>query len=442
VVFGGTVGVGILRLPGEIARRLMGTGGAITGWILLVWVVGAVYALLGAVSLSEMAAAIPEAGGFYVYARRAFGLEAGFAMGWADWMCNCASIAYASAAAAEYLVALGGGAATRLGLRWGLTGIGLGVVAIFAGMQWFGLRVSSQVQKVTSSVTALTFAALAVACLVHGWVHGGPAAEARTVARLGVGDGPGMMVALGAVIAVLPAIVVAYDGWYEAIYFAEEDTDPARHLPRAMMGGVLCILGLYLVMNVAFLRVLPIAVLAKSQLAAADSARVVFPGVFQSWSGTFVTVLSLLTLLSLINAVLLGAPRILYAVGRAGLLRGAAEVGKGGTPRVALAATAAMSGLIVLSGRFDEIIGVAAILVAATYTVNYVAVIVLRVREPGLARPFRAWGYPWTTGAVLLASVAFLVLDVRQDFASAWRAAVLLAMAVPVYLILRRRGRS
>ena len=83
----------------------------------------------------------------------------------------------------------------------------------------------------------------------------------------------GLVAIAGAVMAALPAIVVAYDGWYEAIYFAEEDTDPARHLPRAMIGGVLAILGLYLVMNVAFLRVLPVAVLAKSQLAAADAAR-------------------------------------------------------------------------------------------------------------------------------------------------------------------------
>jgi APA family basic amino acid/polyamine antiporter len=144
-------------------------------------------------------------------------------------------------------------------------------------------------------------------------------------------------------------------------------------------------------------------------------------------------VLSLLTLLSCINAVLLGAPRILFAVSRDGLSRGAAKLGPDGTPRVALLATAGMVAILVLSGKFDQIIGVAAILTASTYGVNYVAMLVLRFREPGLARPFRAWGFPWTTLLVLAGSLIFLVGDVRQDPASGGRAAVLLAAALPVY---------
>jgi APA family basic amino acid/polyamine antiporter len=229
--------------------------------------------------------------------------------------------------------------------------------------------------------------------------------------------------------------VVAFDGWYEAIYFSEEDTNAAKHLPQAMIGCVVLIAGLYLLMNLSFLHVLTIPQLAGSKLAAADAARIVFP----KWSGDFVTVLSLLTLLSLTNALLLGAPRILFAVGRDGLFPNAAKVGAGGTPRTSLIVTAMMIALIVLSGRFDDIVAVAAILMAATYCVNYVAVFVLRVREPKLARPFRAWGYPWTTGAVLAGSIAFLIADVWQDHATALRAAVLLGMAAPVYGWSRRR---
>jgi APA family basic amino acid/polyamine antiporter len=400
VIFGGTVGVGILRLPGEIAGRL-----GSPSLILAVWVVGGLYALLGAISLSEVGAALPQAGGFYVYSKRAFGPAVGFAMGWADWLSNCASLAYAAVAAAEYLAVLLPG-----------TMDSAAVIALGSG-----------VQKLTSSVTAATFLALVVACLLHR----GPATP--LVAATGAAR-HGLLGVLAPIIAVLPAIVVAYDGWYEAIYFTEEDTDAARHLPRAMIGGVLSIIGLYLLMNVAFLHVLSIPVLSASKLPAADAARIVFP----AWSGTFVTVLSLLTLLSLINAILLGAPRILFAAGRDGFLRGAASVAPGGTPRMALLVTAGMVAVFVLSGRFDDIVAVAAILVAATYCVNYVAVFVLRVREPGLWRPFRAWGYPVTTGLVLLGSAAFLIVDVRQDTVSAMRAAVLLAVAAPVYWWMRR----
>jgi APA family basic amino acid/polyamine antiporter len=349
-------------------------------------------------------------------------------MGWADWMINCASIAYAVVAVAEYLTALIPGLTAQGTVLQ--TGIALGLLALFCAVQWFGLRLSSEVQKLTSSVTAIVFIGLAVACLLHPGVASRPVAVDPNA-----GHGTSVLSLLAPVILVLPGIVVAFDGWYEAIYFTEEDTNAAKNLPRAMIGGVLLIIGLYLLMNLAFLHVLSIAQLGSSKLAAADAARVVFP----VWSGDFVTVLSMLTLLSLTNALLLGATRILFAVGRDGLFAGAASVAPGGTPRTALLGTAGMAALIVLSGRFDDIVAVAAILMATAYCVNYVALFVLRIREPEMPRPFRAWGYPVTTSLVLLGSLAFLVVDVRQDAVSAVRAAVLLGLAAPVYLWKRKR---
>jgi APA family basic amino acid/polyamine antiporter len=422
VIFGGTVGVGILRLPGTIAAQ-MGSF-----WpIIFVWIAGGVYALLGAISVTELGAAMPLAGGFYIYAKRAFGPGFGFAVGWADWLCNCASIAYAAVAAAEYAAAL----LPAIALHQ--TGVALGLLSLFCGMQWIGLRLSSSIQKLTSSVTAITFLLLVAACLLH------PAQRHISVVPHGLPQ-RGLLVMLVPIVAALRAIVVAYDGWYEPIYFTEEDKDVSRNLPRAMIGGVLMILALYLLMNLAFLHVLSIPALASSTLPAADAARAVFP----DWSATFVTILSLLTLLSLINAVLLGAPRILFGIGRDGLFsQRAMEVAKGGTPRAALLLTAAGVAVFIVSGKFEEIIAVAAILLAALYFVNYLAVIVLRVREPTMSRPFRAWGYPVTTVLVLIGSLLFLVAAVQGDRASAWRAAVLLGVAVPVYLFMQwRRKRS
>jgi APA family basic amino acid/polyamine antiporter len=425
VIFGGTVGVGILRLPGEVAGKL---GSA--QLVMLVWIVGGIYSMLGAISISEVAAALPQAGGFYVYSRRAFGPAVGFGVGWADWMVNCTSIAYATVAAAEYLQAL---APELLGHSSTVqTGVALGLLLFFCVLQWFGLRIGSSVQKMASLATGLTFIALAAACLLHGRTAS-PVLTPLPIA----GHGAGWMSLLVPIVAVLPAIVVAYDGWYEAIYFGEENTNATRNLPRAMIGSVVLITGLYLLMNLSFLHVLSIGELGASKLAAADAARVVFP----RWSGDFVTVLSLLTLLSLTNALLLGAPRILFAVGRDGLFPSAAKVGAGGTPRIALLVTAGMIGIIELSGKFDDIVAVAAILMASTYCVNYVAVFVLRAREPELPRPFRAWGYPVTTGLVLAGSLTFLIADVIQDPVTALRAAVLLAVAAPVYLGMRWRAR-
>jgi len=174
-------------------------------------------------------------------------------------------------------------------------------------------------------------------------------------------------------------------------------------------------------------------------LPAADAERAVFP----AGSATFVTVLSLLTLLSLINAVLLGAPRILLAIGRDGLFSArAAEVAQGGTPRVALMLSAAVAALLISTGKLDDILAVAAILVAAIYSVNYIAVFVLRAREPDLPRPYRAWGHPITTGLVLAASLAFLLADVHDDPYGTLRAAALLLVALPVYAFMRSRSRA
>jgi APA family basic amino acid/polyamine antiporter len=432
VIFGGTVGVGILRLPGEIAARL---GSA--KLVLLVWALGAVYSMLGAISISELGAAMPQAGGFYVYARRAFGPGAGFVMGWSDWINNCASMAFVSVAASEYLLALLGQHDAQALIPQ--AAVALGLLALFGAVQWFGLRLSSTVQKVTSSVTAVTFLVLVVACLLHKRVNVPVAATVNAVP--GNGGTLGMIAAL---VAVLPAIVVAYDGWYEAIYFTEEDTNPAKHLPRAMIGGVLLITSLYLVMNLGFLHLLSMEAIGRSNLVAADAAKIVFPApsFLPNLSSDFITVLSLMTLLSCVNAVMLGAPRILFAVGRDGLFRGAATIGKGGTPRVALLLTLAMTAVLVLSGRIDEIIGIAAITVAATYAVNYLAVILLRWREPKMVRPFRAWGYPVSTVLVLLGSVAFLAVDVKADPASALRAVLLIGLALPVYWWRGRRIRQ
>jgi APA family basic amino acid/polyamine antiporter len=249
----------------------------------------------------------------------------------------------------------------------------------------------------------------------------------------------GLFQILVPVVAALRAIIVTYDGWYEAIYFTEEDTDVSKHLPKAMIGGVVIVTALYLLMNLAFLHVLSIPALAVSKLPAADAASIVFP----AWSGTFVTVLSLLTLLSMISAVLLGAPRILLAIGRDGLFtERAAQIGAGGTPRVALLLSAATAAIFIASGKFEDIIAIAAILVAAMYCVNYIAVIVLRIREPQMVRPFRAWGYPVTTVLVLSGSLFFLVAAVHDDPRSAVWASALLMAAVPVYTWRRRRQRG
>jgi len=424
VVFGSTVGVGILRLPGTVAAQLGNS------WLILgVWIAGGVYTLLGAVSIAELAAMLPQAGGFYVYAKRAFGSPVGFTVGWGDWLNNCAVLAFGSVAAAEYLSAL----ISRLGGHE--TAVALLLIASLTLLHWIGLRLSSVVLQLSSSATALTLIVLACTCFLHRGTN-------DSALHHPLANAPSSALAIfAAVIVAIRAVIVTYDGWYEAIYFAEEDKDPTRNLPRAMIGGVVLIVALYLFMNLAFLRVMPMAELGASKLPAADAAQIVFASsTFAPLSGKFVTLLSLLTLISLVNSVMLGAPRILFAVGRDGLFtEKVTAVSATGTPRPALLLSSLAAALLIASGTFENIVTVAAFFVASIYCLNYVAVFALRQLEPATPRPFRAWGYPWSTGVVLLGSFLFLVAAVHGDPGNALRAFVLLAISVPVYRWMKRR---
>jgi basic amino acid/polyamine antiporter, APA family len=424
VIFGGTVGVGILRLPGAVAAQLGNY------WlILLAWMVGGLYALLGSISVTELGAMLPQAGGFYVYARRAFGSFAGFAAGWGDWLNNCAVLAYASITAAEYLGQLWRGDL----LHHHQTAVALGILAIFTFLQWTGVRSGSGAQKLASSVTAAALLALVVAIFLHS---GKNANFNLAGAAPSIQLPAGFFAGIAALVAALRSVIVTYDGWYEAIYFTEEDADPARNLPKIMIGGVTLVIAMYLLINMALLHVLTIPQLAASKLPAADAAQIIFG----KTSGQFMVALSLLTLLGLINSVLLGATRIIFAISRDGLFASAAaSVSAGGTPRSALLLTSLAAMVLVASATFDRIIAIAAIFFVANYAASYAALLVLRRTAPELPRPFRAWGYPWSTLLVLAGSLLFLAGAVKSDIKNSLTAICILGASAPAYIFMVKR---
>jgi APA family basic amino acid/polyamine antiporter len=244
---------------------------------------------------------------------------------------------------------------------------------------------------------------------------------------------------LAAVVTALRAVFLTYDGWYSPIYMAEENTQPTRTLPRALIGGTILVAAMYVVINVAILRVLPLPVLAASQLPATDAARVVLP----RGGAELVTVISLATVLSLVNATTLMAPRILFAIGRDGFFtQKAVLVSAGGTPRVALAVTSVGAAGLIMSGSFEQIVAVATVLFLLMYVSAYSALIVLRRREPATVRPYRAWGFPYTTAVVLLGCVLLWIAAIMEDRRSAVFAALLLVACIPVYAWLARHRRQ
>ena len=193
-----------------------------------------------------------------------------------------------------------------------------------------------------------------------------------------------------------------------------------------------------MLINVAILRVLPLPALAASQLPAADAARLVLP----RGGAEFVTAIALATVLSLINAILLMNPRILFAFARDGLITPkAAAVSAGGSPRAALALSSGAAIALVLSGSFEQIVALAAVAFLICYAAVYAALIVLRHREPELPRPYRAFGYPLSTAVMLLGCLGLLVAAVLEDPRSGIEAALLLIACAALYAWLARRRR-
>ena len=230
-------------------------------------------------------------------------------------------------------------------------------------------------------------------------------------------------------------MIITYDGWYSAIYFTEEDKDPAKNLPKSAIGGVLCIIGIYLLVNLALLYTLPLSELAGSTLPAADAAQRIFGGD----GGRIIIALSLLSLLSVINAVLLLASRILFAMSRDGLFFAkAAEVNPRGTPLTAMVLTTGAAMALVASGTFETLIAIAAFFFVTVYISGFLALFILRKREPDRPRPFRVWGYPWPPLIALVGSVAFLVGNVFSDPRHSAYALVFIAASYPIYLIVTR----
>jgi APA family basic amino acid/polyamine antiporter len=413
VSVGGTIGIGILRAPGPIAEQLH-----TASTILLVWLVGGVYTLVGASCLAELGTMAPQAGGYYVYARRAFGDWVGFAVGWTDWITYCAVLGYLSISMSEFLAALvpAAAGATRP--------IAIVVLVGFVALQWAGVRISSWFQEWATALKFLAFLALVVAALILSGTSADRAQAAPTAPA-----------SLSGVVTVLQLVVITYAGWQGALYFTEEDRDPTRNLPRAMIGSVVAVTVIYLLVNIALLAILPIPELASSTLPAANAAE----HLAGARGGQIITVLSLISLPPILNSIMMVGTRILFALGRDRLVwRRTAEVNAGGTPGVATVVTTAVATVLIATGTFQRLVAIAAFYLALNYAICCLALVVLRRREPGTPRPFRAWGYPWSAAIVILGAFAFLVGALVADTWAAGLAMALLAAGLAAHAAHRR----
>jgi basic amino acid/polyamine antiporter, APA family len=249
---------------------------------------------------------------------------------------------------------------------------------------------------------------------------------------------PSSMTFSGMVIA-LQAIVITYGGWQSPLYFIEEDRDPARNLPRIMIGGVLSVIGIYLLVNIALLKVLPMSDLSGATLPAADAARTIVGKQGQN----LIIVLSVISLVPLLNAITMMGTRVIFGLGRDRLFWSrTSTVNPSGTPDTATLLTAAVAVGLIATGTFQRLIAMTSFFLAVNYALCCVALVVLRRREPDLPRPYEAWGYPWSVWLVCAGSVMFLLGMVAGDAVNGLAAIGLLAVGLIGRILLGRRAIS
>ena len=415
VTIGNTIGAGILRTPGDIAGHLT------SFWpFFSVWIAGALYALLGANALAELGTMVPRSGGQYVFVRHALGDYAGFIVGWSDWLSTCGTTAAVSIVVGEYSTAV-------FPILGSWRSVALVVIGVFTLLQWFSVRAGADAQNVTSAVKALAFVALIAVCFWLG---------ARNPFESSLRPDSEEPLLLAFVLS-LQAVIYTYDGWSAVIYFSEEVHEPSRDIPRSMFGGIAAVAAIYLLVNLAFLRVIPLGSMAGTTLTAATVAQ----HLFGRMGATVIRVFTAMALLSAVSSNVMMAPRVVYAMSRDRLFwRGASQVNRGGTPDVALLFSSALAAAFIVSGTFEQVIAVLAFFFVANYALSFVSLFVLRHREPDAPRPFRTRGHPWTTALALLASVAFLTGAIVSDTRRSVYALVVLALSFPAYLLMRPRA--
>ncbi len=418
IVIGATIGVGILRTPGMVAANL----GSV--WLIIgIWILGGVYALMSANTYAELATMLPKAGGGYVYIRRAYGDFFGFAGGINDFILSCCGAAYVSIVFGEYLAALFPAFAGSENI------IAVTTLLALALLHWIGLRAGNLAQQVTSLVKVAAFFVLIIACFIFGGNDTATVPQESTVAFANP------LALFAAMMLSLQAVMETYAGWNSIAYFSEENTNPGQTIPRALFGGVIVVMTIYVLVNAALLYALPVSQIAASKLPAADAAQLIFGDI----GGKIITALALASILGILNAMVLYIPRILFAMSRDGFLPPqAAKVNAGGTPIIALLATISLVIIFALSGTFETLLAIAAFLGVAGDSVVYLALFILRRKEPDLPRPFRAFGYPVLPAIVVIGAWIILIGYLVSNTVNSLYSIGILLLIYPAFLIVRR----
>jgi len=425
---GAVIGSGIFLVPGAI----LGQVGGSVGLALLVWIIGGVLSLLGALTYAELSAANPSSGGLYCNVRDAFGPLAAFLYGWALFLI----ISSGSTAALARAFARHRAEIIRLS-PMGMTVVSVLVIGVITAVNVWGTRKSSDILNWMTLIKVLVIVILGAVLLSLGR-HGPESFSANSSSLHGTSLFAGFGLAM-------IAVLWAYEGWQFGTYNAGEVIEPQRNFPRAFLAGSLILTGLYLLANLAYLVALgPAAAASSDAIAAASMTAVLGP-----WAGKLIAFTILVSTFSAANSVALSSPRVFFAMAADGLFfKKLAEVHpRFRTPAFAVILLGLWSAVLACAGKFSELISGVIFIGWIFYGLGAASIFVLRRRTEAASRPYSVPLYPWTpllfvlSAAALVVNAIFLAVHDPKEFRHLTVGLALLLAGLPVYLFWWLRGR-
>ena len=412
------IGGGIFLVPNLVARSLPSMS-----MIMTVWLLAGGVSLTGALACAELGAAFPATGGQYVFLREAYGTAAAFLCGWSLFtVARSAQVAWLAVVFSIYV-----GYFVPLGSY--SKPLSVAVLALFTWVNYRGVKLGAMVQNSFTLAKSVGILVIVAGALLLGG-H-----TAQNVATPGAHSLSGN--ALSSFGVALIACLMSYDGWVQLSFVAGEIRNPQRNVLRALTYGTLLVAALYLLANLAYMRVLPISAIAASEHVGADAAA----SVFGAAGGKVVSLLILISVLGTLNGCFMTSPRVYFAQAADGLFfRRFAEIHPvNGTPGFAILAQGLWSAVLILSGTYESLIDYALFGIWVFYGLMIAAVIVLRRTRPDLPRPYRMWGYPVTPLAFLAITLWFLINMLITRPGASFASLSLMLTGVPAYFLWHRR---
>lgn len=434
VMVGIVIGSGIFLTTGIMAKSIPSGG-----LILLAWLVGGLLTLAGALTYAELGAAMPEAGGQYVYLREAYGPMAGFLFGWILFLVYMTGgIAALALAFAEYI----GYFFPYLGtnhiivtldipllkgsLHYSLSAgqmIGVSVIILLSIVNFIGVGLGKSIQNVFTVIKIGTIAAIIILGFAIG--KGTPPELAMDPAGMSFGS---IIIGFGVA---LVAVAWAFDGWNNVNFVAGEIKNPRRNLPLALILGTLGITFLYVLVNYIYLYALPL----KETIGVVRIAEKATGALFGSSTGTLISALVIVSVFGSLNGSILVGPRVYFAMAKDGLFfQKVAHVHpRFRTPGFSILIQAVWASLLTLLGTFEQILTFAMFIAIAFWIAATAAVFTLRKKRPDLPRPYKTWGYPVVPAIFIIASTGILLNTLIEKPVEALAGILLTALGIPAY---------